>query len=147
MTSRVQQFMALTKLGFGDGSMMEYSLIAKTIDMGFNWDGIAIINIAAFELLARRFQLIEEKYKHRLPSSEGKSVIDPETDNSLYLGLGLSSSFGKQAVCVMPELSEYVGTELAKEAAISKGKMKAYELREQLKKIAKGGGKGKPNEE
>ena len=129
------------------GGMMEYSLIAKTIDMSLNWDGVAVVSIAALELLARRLQLIEEKYKHRLLSTEGKSGISPETDNSLYLGLELSSGFGKQAVCIMPELSEYVGTELAKEAAISKGKMKAYELREQLKKISKGGGKGKTSEE
>ncbi len=34
-----------------------------------------------------------------------------------------------------PELSAHIGEELAKEAAISKGKVKAHELREQIKKL------------
>ena len=34
---------------------------------------------------------------------------------------------------VMPELSEYIGEELTKEAAIAKGKLKAHELRQELK--------------
>ncbi len=48
------------------------------------------------------------------------------------------SSYGRQAVCVVPELSNYVGEELSKEAAITKGKLKAHEMREQVKKLSKG---------
>ena len=39
---------------------------------------------------------------------------------------------------VMPELTSYIGEELAKEAAVTKGKVKAHELREQIKKLNSG---------
>ena len=42
--------------------------------------------------------------------------------------LGASANFGKQSVCVMLELQEYIGLELQKEASIAKGRLKAHEL-------------------
>ena len=147
LTSRVQQFMAITKLGYNDGSMAEYGLIAKKIDIAIAYGGINICNCSAFELLARRFQLIEEKFRHRLPAATGNNPTDPDADSSLYLGLGLHRSYDKQAVCVMPQLSEFVGDELGKEAAITKGKVKAHQLREEMRKLAKGAGKNKKQHE
>ena len=44
---------------------------------------------------------------------------------------------------VMPELSAFIGEELAKEAAISKGKLKAHEPREGLRKMNNDGKKDK----
>ena len=66
------------------------------------------------------------------------------------MGLGPGASFGRSAICVCPELSEYIGEELAKEAAITKGKVKAVELREQVRKMngnKKGSGGGAAKEE
>eukprot|EP00973_Karenia_brevis_P038761 5349927-Karenia_brevis.AAC.1 len=104
--------------------------------MAAGFDQLNVVNLASLELLCRRFQLIEEKYRHRLPQMDtSKSISDPESDSALFLGLGAASSFGRQAVCVMPELSEYIGEELGKEAAITKGRVKAHELREQSKKL------------
>eukprot|EP00973_Karenia_brevis_P076302 10597721-Karenia_brevis.AAC.1 len=100
---------------------MEYNLIAKVIEMFMSFDQLAVQNLAGIERLVRRFQLIEEKYKHRLPQADN-SGITAESDSSLFLGLGSSSSFGRQSICVMLELSEYIGEELQKEASISKGK-------------------------
>ena len=139
--ARVAMFMSLAKLSVGDGHMMEYGLIARVLEMALTFDQLHGANIAALELLARRFQLIEEKYRHRLPQLDPKNTLDPDADVGLFLGLGAASSFGKQSVCVMPELSEYIGEELAKEAAITKGKVKAHELREQVKKLGRGSGK------
>ena len=81
------------------------------------------------ELLSRRFQLIEEKYRHRMPSVEPRNAIDPDADSGLFLGLGPGSSFGRQSICVMPELSTFIGEGLLKEAQITKGRVKAHELR------------------
>ena len=67
-------------------------------------------------------------------------MLDPDADVGLFLGLGAASSFGRQSVCVMPQLSEYIGEELAREAAITKDKVKAHELREQVKKLNRGSG-------
>ena len=95
---------------------------------------LAFCDFPSFELLARRFQLIEEKYRHRLPQVDAKGA-DPEADSGLYLGLGPSSSFGKSAVCVCPELASYIGDELTKESSIMKGRVKAVELRKQLRDL------------
>eukprot|EP00973_Karenia_brevis_P086534 11999772-Karenia_brevis.AAC.1 len=78
--------------------MTEYLLIAKTLEMAAGFDQLNVINLACLELLCRRFQLIEEKYRHRLPQLDtGKSVADPESDSALFLGLGAASTFGRQA--------------------------------------------------
>ena len=139
--SRVQQFMALAKLNYQDGSMAEYNVIAKAVDLALSWDGVSIGNCASFELLLRRFQLIEEKFRHRLPQASGTNIMDPEADSSLYLGLGMNSSYGKNMICMMPALSAFVGDELSKEAAISKGKVKAHQLRAEMQKLSKEKGK------
>jgi hypothetical protein len=92
--------------------------------------------------MARRFQLVEEKYRHRMPATEPRNVLDPDADSGLFLGLGPGSSFGRQSICVMPELSTFIGEELMKEAQITKGRVKAHELRETVKKLSKGDGRG-----
>ncbi len=93
-------------------------------------------------MLTRHFQLFEEKYRHRLPSLDGKSGFDPVVDSGLYLGLGPGASLGRSSVCACPRLATYIGEELTKEAAISKGKIKSHELREQMRKLAGGNPKG-----
>jgi hypothetical protein len=144
LNARVSQFMQLTRMSFTDAHMTEYSVIAKSIEFGLYTDQLMITQLASFELLARRFQLIEEKFKFRLPSFDSnKGSLDPENDASLFLGLGTSSMAGRTAVCVMPALAEYIGEELGREAAISKGKVKAHEMRQQLRKLGGAGGGGK----
>ena len=44
---------------------------------------------------------------------------------------------------VMPQLSECIGEELLREASISKGKVKAYQLRKEIQNLS--GFKGKPS--
>ena len=106
-----------------------------------------ISNLACFELISRRMQLIEEKYKMRLPQMD-KNVLDPGSDAGIFLGLGTYSMAGRNAVCVMmPALAEYIGEELNREASISKGKVKAHQLRLELKKLSHGPGKGHKDDE
>ena len=138
-TARVQAFTNLTKLSFNDGHMAEYGPIARDLT-ALTWDQLNIANVACMELFARRSQLLEEKYRHRLPRRDTKNTTDPESDAGLFLGLGTASSFGRVSVCAMPALSEYIGAELGKEAAISKGMVRAHQLREDMKKLNGGGG-------
>ena len=150
LVTSAQAFMVVAKLTYSDGHVMEYNLIARVLDTAFSYDQLHMLNLASMEMLVRRFQLIEEKYRHKLPQVEGKSPLDPEADGGLFLGLGPGASFGRSAICVCPELSEYIGEELAKEAAITKGKVKAVELREQVRKMngnKKGSGGGAAKEE
>ncbi len=115
--------MAQAKLSFADGHMTEYALTGRTLEMALTFDQVHLYNQAHIEFLMRRFQLIEETYRHRLPSLDGKSGFDPEGDSGLYLGLGPGASFGRSSVCVSLHLATYIGEELTKEAAISKGKL------------------------
>jgi hypothetical protein len=134
--ARVSQFMQLTRLTYGDPSMTEYAVIAKTIEFAIYADQLMVCNLIAFELLVRRFQLIEERYKMKLPQMDGRGgAHDPEQDTSLFLGLGSQAMMGRLALCVMPGLSEFIATELTKEASLNKGKIKAHELRQQLKRL------------
>ena len=46
---------------------------------------------------------------------------------------------GRGSVMVMPELSQHIADELAKESQIMKGKLKTYEMRSKMKDaLAKG---------
>ena len=136
-SARLQQLMSLAKLTYNDKHMTEYAVIAKTLEFLMSWDQVHFGNCVGVELLVRRLSLIEEKYKFRLPQFDGggggkDSVMDAESDAGLFLGLGSSAMAGRGAVTVMPEPSAHIGEELATEAAISKGKIKAHELRQKL---------------
>ena len=105
----------MTRLSFTDQHMTESSVIAKAIELGLYHSQLMICNLMSFELLARRFQLIEEKYKFKLPAFDShKTNMDPENDSALFLGLGTSSMAGRQAVCVMPALAGFIGEELSR---------------------------------
>ena len=133
--------MQLCKLTFQDGGCTEYMVIARCLEFALQFDQLDIANLACLELLSRRFQLLEEKYRHRMPMFD-KGGPDADADASLFLGLGTASAFGRSAICVMPSLSQYIGEELARKAAVSKGNVKAHEFREKPKAINKGGGGG-----
>ncbi len=148
LNARVAQFMQLARLSYNDPSMTEYAVIGKCVEFALYTDQVMICNMVSFELLIRRFQLIEERYRHKLPQmAEAKgTALDGEQDASLFLGLGTQAMAGRLAVCVMPALSEFIAGELGKEAALNKGRVKAHELRQQIKRLqtpakAKGGGK------
>ena len=149
MSGRLQQFMAMAKLSFSDKHMTEYSVLCRILELAITFDQLHITNLACMELVCRRLQLIEEKYRFRLPQIDGGAgAADPENDHGLFLGLGSATMAGRSALMVMPALTSFIGEELAKEAAVSKGRVKAHELREQIRKInnPKGGGKAQKDE-
>ena len=134
-TGRLHQFMSLTKLTFQDKYISECSVICKALELAIGFDQLKVTDLASVELLCRRLQLIEEKYRFRMPQMEGGSnAAGPEQDHSLFMGLGAGTAVGRLSVMVMPALSTYIGEELAKEAAVTKGRVKAHELRESIKK-------------
>jgi hypothetical protein len=141
-SGRVGQFMVLAGLSYADTHMTEYAVIMKVIEFGIKVDNLKVTNLQSFELLARRAQLIEEKYKYAMPHVV-RGALDPEANAGLMLGLGTHALEGRSALIVMPALSEYVGEELAKEAAITKGVVKAHELRLQAIALQSGRGAGR----
>ena len=83
-----------------------------------------------------------------MPQLEGHAgVTDPENDHSLFMGLGTEATSGQLSIMVMPDLSTFIGEELAKEAAVSKGKLKAQELREGLRRMNNPKGKDKKGQD
>ena len=105
-------------------------------------------NLACMELVSRRLHLIDEKYRFRMPQLEGDAgVADPENDHSLCMGLGTAVTSGRLSIMLMPELSTFIGEELAKEAAVSKGKLKAHELREGLRRMSNPKGEDKKGQD
>ena len=75
---------------------------------------------------------------------DGGKALDVEKDSAALLGLGCASSFDRSAVIVMSDLSEWIGEELRREAAVRKGTVKAHELRQQLHKLRDGAAKASP---
>ena len=53
-----------------------------------------------------------------------QGMFDPENDMSLSLGHCNIAMAGRTSVMVMPALADFIGEELAKEAAVTKGKIK-----------------------
>ena len=141
VTGRMHQLMQMAKLTFQDKYMTEYAVLARLLELAISFDQLHVTNLASMELAARRLQLIEEKYRFRIPQFDGGAgAADPENDHGLFLGLGTAATAGRTAIMVMPALTSFIGEELAKEAAVTKGKVKAHELRAQIRKLH--GGKG-----
>ena len=144
--ARVQKCMQPAKLQYTDGHVTEYNILAKVIELAIQWDQFMVSNLACFEFISRRTRLIEEKYEMQFPQMD-KNVLDPDSDAGIFLGLGTHSMAGRNAVCETPVLAEYIGEELNREASISKGKVKAHQLRLELKKLSQGPGKGHKDDE
>ena len=85
-----------------------------------------------FLLAARQLQLVEERYKDRRPGSF--EAQDAESDFHLYAGTATRGT-----ICVAPALSEWIATQLQKEASVAKERRKAREERA----LARPKGKGK----
>ena len=137
-SQRVTQFMTNAKRSFNDGNMVEFFLLGKIIEYAVTYDQLDVCNLASFELIARRFQLIEQKYRHRIASAAPlRASGEVDIDTSMYLGLRHSSGYGTGSICVMPELAAHIASEQEKESAIMKAHVKAHELKDKLKELAK----------
>ena len=96
----------------------------RSFELAITWDQLHVTELAAFELLARRPQMIELKYKDRL-ISVGNYKNDPFDDARLYQGTAETRGL----IMVSPLLEQYVAGELAKEASSSKERRKLREER------------------
>lgn len=112
----------------GDRSIWENETLSRAIDLGIRYDCLNIANLASFELLIRRKQLIAEAHVGTpgAPSYEGSDY---------YMGVRHRPGGG----IIVPSLQEYVARRMHEDSQIQKEKRK---LREQ-KEAAKGAGKNK----
>ena len=96
------------------------------------YDQLNAPNIAAAEIAAREIQVAEERYRDKVAGNSEDRI-----DSNLARG----SDLVRGNLCVMPDLTQWIATELSKEYAVMKERRKAREERTlaRPKKGAKGG--------
>ena len=124
---RYQASLSLSDAGVGD---LESGL--KMIEYAMCFDRVNIGELACFELLLRKLQLIELKYKNRSLKADGEHLHEEE-----HLYLGHAATRGQ--LMVNPDLEQYVASEIAKDCSVMKEKRKLLEER----RLARPKGKGK----
>ena len=107
----------------GSRAIFEDETLAKILDIAISYDCLNISNLASFELLCRRRQLIGEAHSYN-PASPSYQGAD------FWLG----DKYKHGGAIVVPSLSEHVSKKLQAESAIVKERRKLEE--------AKGKGKG-----
>eukprot|EP00959_Pyramimonas_sp_CCMP1952_P242489 5068354-Pyramimonas_sp.AAC.1 len=96
----------------------------KAVEYALTYDQVNASELAFVELLLRRAQLAECRYKHRLLRTDSQ-IVNILQDEFLYLGVG--ETRGQLMLC--PLLEEYVASELHRESTIAKESRKLNEER------------------
>jgi len=99
---------------------MEHEAWCKVLHTLVTYDQVDTTNLAGVELIARAIQKIEEKHKHKL------SAVDDAGETALFMG---ATNGSRQGLVISPKLTEWIGTEMQKEAMIAKERRKAREER------------------
>ena len=113
-----------SKIPDGDRAIHEDEVLSRVLDLAITFDSLNIANLASFELLIRRKQLLAEAHAYN-PSSPSYEGADH------FLG----TSYRPGGAIIVPELVDHVAKKLHQESQILKEKRKQQE--------AKGGKKGK----
>ena len=126
------QWIQQAKIPEGSRAIYEDETLAHILDVAVCYDGLAVCNLASFELLVRRRQLLAEahSYTPNAPSYEGAEYW---MGNRFKTGGGI----------VIPSLTEHVARRLHADAQILKERRKLEENKGKAKgKPSKGGPKG-----
>ena len=112
----------------GDRSIYEDDCLDRVIDYAIKYDGLNICNLASFELICRRRQLIAEAhaYSPGAPSYEASEHF-------------MQTRYRPGGAIVVPSLTKYVSEKLHQEGQIMKESRKLREERQ-----SRGRGRGKP---
>lgn len=115
----------------GSRAIYEDETLAKILDIAITYDSLNISNLASFELLCRRRQLIGEAHSYN-PSSPSYQGAD------FWLG----DKYKHGGAIVVPALSDHVSKKLQAESAILKERRKLEEAKAKGKGAPKSGNKG-----
>ena len=118
-------------LDSSDEWVQDHDLAMRMLEMGLSFDQLNLSELSCFELLVRKAQMAEWRYRDRLLSTDHDDLFN---DQYLYLGTGETRGL----VMVSPELQEHINSELHREAAIMKERRKVGEER----MLSRGGGGG-----
>lgn len=125
-----QHTMWVTQAGIpsGDRAIYEDDCLARILDYAVKFDGLNIVNLASFELLARRRQLIAEAHAHS-PAAPSYEAADHF----------MQTGYRPGGAIVVPSLTKYVSEKLHQEGQILKERRKLREERG-----GRGRGRGQP---
>lgn len=118
-------WVAQSRIPEGDRAIYENEVLSRALDLAVTYDSLNVANLASFELLIRRKQLLAEAHAHApgQPSYEGADHF-------------LGTSYRPGGAIVIPELTKHVAERMHQESQVLKEKRKQAEL--------KGRGRGKP---
>ena len=102
----------------GDRSRHEHAILSRILEYGVTYDMLNVANLASFEVVARRLQLIEEAH---VDNPGAPQYISSEH----YMGVRER----KGGALLAPSLSLHVAGRMRDEAAIAKERRKANESR------------------
>jgi hypothetical protein len=119
-----------SKIPDGDRAIFEDEILSQAIDLAVMYDGLCISNLACFELLIRRKQLLAEAHIHNpgAPNYEGADH---------WMGMGSRPG----GAIVVSALTQHVSSKMEAESRILKERRKAGENRSALG--IRGGGRGR----
>jgi hypothetical protein len=113
---------------------MEHEAWSKVLQTLMTYDQVDVTNLAGGEMIVRALQRIEEKHKFKL------SAVDDAGEGALFMG---SSSGSRVGSIICPKLTEWIGSEMQKEALVAKERRKAREERALARKGDKDGAASK----
>lgn len=135
------QFKTLYRLNKGDWGVEAHELAMRMLDRAGTFDGLDVCNLACLEDLLRQAQLVEFAYLQESDGGKGKSggkgkfsIID---ENAVFAGTHRETG----NAMVAPDLLQYVGQEIERDANILKQIRKAREEKRLLNAGADGAGK------
>ncbi|CAE7247208.1 unnamed protein product [Symbiodinium sp. CCMP2592] len=106
-----------------DGPAMEHEAWCKVLHTFMTYDQVDVTNLAGAELIVRAIQRIEERHKWKLAAAEDSG------EGALFMGANAGSRVGS---IVSPKLTEWIGTEMQREALVAKERRKAREERRNI---------------
>ena len=134
-------WVAQSKIPEGDRAIHEDEVLSRVLDMAVLYDGLIVSNLACFELVVRRKQLLAEAhvYNPAAPSYDGADHF-------------MGTTYRPGGAIVVPSLTEHVSKKLHEESQIMKERRKMSEARGRGRRRGDkppktpNGGKGAANE-
>ncbi|CAK0814155.1 unnamed protein product [Prorocentrum cordatum] len=139
--SRHALFKAEAGLSSSDPGVDFHEFCLRLLQIGIPFDQLNVSELVIFELICRKAQMIEYKYRDRYLHRVGAAGDDLADDEHIYLG----TSETRGLMMISPALSSYVADELQKEASVLKERRKVREERSTARRGGAGGSGGHDN--
>ena len=113
-----------------DAGVSEHEFLSSVLECAASFDQLNVSEIAAFEHISRRYQMLEETYAERLRGVAGHTTLaggdfDPE-ERSIFMG----SRFVSSGPLVCPALAAFVASKVAERSSVFKERRKGREERQ-----------------